>query len=418
MGLRSFSLLVGRPRATAGINERRVAAVVALLVLIVSLMVPLISEGARENAHSTIGQALGGYPMAPEEQPRAAPPGRSAPPATNTFPNSNSEISGPVDDSRLSGSGQEVPNPSYFRPPGVVVSPGYGEVNSHVTVGGSFFDPFANYSVFWSMSDLVCTGDTNALGNFTCGFNVPPAVAGQHPVSAFEGNYTAQTTFNVDPSLMLSTAQGAAGSSIVATGAGYHGSNATSDVIFQMWWSQTLLLCTGNTTPMGNLSCAFKIPLVPFGSYPITVNDTADPVVTVFFTIPGPSHALPVWVVWSIGATIGVGAILAALFVAQLASRHWRGSNPLTRSPFSSSRRRRTGVKSARDSDRDSASGMTPESIFGSDANRPPPREGFSDPERPGVIFVRVRKRRSDLYPGEPIVPAEEGTSPPEDPPK
>ncbi|MFZ1022662.1 MAG: hypothetical protein WAN87_00820, partial [Thermoplasmata archaeon] len=102
---------------------------------------------------------------------------------------------------------------------------------------------------------------------------------------------------------------------------------------------------------------------------------------------------------------------------AQFIHRYWRGSNPLRRSPFASSRRRYPWSKSTQSRSGGSAVDLSSETLLGSDANRPLPREGFSDPERPGVIFVRVRKRRSDLYPGEPIVPDEEAESPPANPP-
>lgn len=417
MGHGSHARVVRRPPLPGAVTAWRIAAVVAILVLVLTIILPVSDGGAPAGTSSMFGGVLRLPSLPNSGRDGPAPLPRTAFSTTNQFGVMSSSKSGDGERPLLAGAHPRAPQPAGFRPPGLVVSPGDGEVNSHVTVGGSFFDPFANYTVFWSISDEVCSGFTNALGNFTCGFNVPPAVAGKHSVSAFEGNNSAGTTFAVQPSLLLSTGQGAVGSYIIATGAGYHGSNATTAVIYGVWWSQSLLLCTGKTTPTGNLTCAFKIPAVPVGSYPITVNDSTDPLVTVFFTIPGPSHGIPFWVIWSVVATIGAGVVVALLLIAQFVSRYLRGTNPSRRAPFESSPRRRGWSRAARRHRGESTVDLSSETLLGSDANRPLPREGFTDPERPGVIYVRVRKRRSDLYPGEPIVPPPETETPPAEPP-
>jgi hypothetical protein len=417
MGAGSLALLVARPLLPSTASARRIWVVATILLLVLTLMLPVMSGGAQTKPISTLGRTQPVQPIAAVARGLASPAPESVVTSTNQFSGPISSKSGAREEVHLERESQPPPPPAGFRPPGLVVSPGDGEVNSHVTVGGSFFDPFANYTVFWSDSEQVCAGFTNALGNFTCGFNVPPAVAGKHSVSAYEGNNSAGTTFAVQPSLMLSTGRGAVGSYIVAAGAGYHGSNASANVIYGIWWSQTLLLCTGKTTPTGNLSCAFKVPSVSVGSYPITVNDSTDPLVTVFFTIPGPSHGLPIWVIWSVVATIGAGVVVAILLVAQFLQRHWRGANPARRAPFESSPRRHGWSRAFRRRAGESTVDLSPEALLGSDANRPLPREGFSDPERPGVIYVRIRKRRSDLYPGEPIVADPDSETPPADPP-
>lgn len=293
-----------------------------------------------------------------------------------------------------------------FPSPGVVVSPSDGEVGSKVTVGGSYFNPYSSYTAHWDSSIQVCAGTTNALGNFTCGFYVPTAVAGQHTVSGEQGSNSAETTYTVTPSLMLSRAQGAAGITIVATGAGYHASNASDPIDFQMWWSKSVLLCEGNTTSTGNLSCSFAIPRAPYGSYPITVNDTADPAVTVFFTIPGPSLGLPVWVLWTVVASIVVAAVLGSFFVARELRRSGRAPKSGTIPRSSTARLRRRSRKGGPSTPRASSQVHVAPFTLGPELSRSatPPQEGFSDPSQPGVFYARIRKHRRDLEPGDMVV--------------
>lgn len=84
--------------------------------------------------------------------------------------------------------------------PAFTLSPTGAAVGALVTVSGVGFDASSTYLVGWNASSTqLCSGNTSALGSFSCTFQVPTVVAGVAIITVSEGAHGPTVLFNVLP---------------------------------------------------------------------------------------------------------------------------------------------------------------------------------------------------------------------------
>ncbi|HEV2519298.1 MAG TPA: PKD domain-containing protein [Thermoplasmata archaeon] len=159
----------------------------------------------------------------------------------------------------------------------LVLSPTSGIVGSSTTASGTGFAGTSNVGLAWTAPNigLACTSGslvTGATGSFTCAFQVPPAVAGPHSVTATDASSnSASSTFTIVSSLALAPAVGVVGSTSTAIGNGFGGALVTSVT----WAPGALALCSATTNATGFFSCSFTVPAAVHGGHLVTATDTS-----------------------------------------------------------------------------------------------------------------------------------------------
>jgi hypothetical protein len=84
--------------------------------------------------------------------------------------------------------------------PSISSSASNGSVGDQVTISGNGFGPIAPFSVTWNGVTTVCTGVTNNVGGFSCGFLVPAGPVGPVTITATEGVHAQSLSFTVSAS--------------------------------------------------------------------------------------------------------------------------------------------------------------------------------------------------------------------------
>jgi hypothetical protein len=207
-----------------------------------------------------------------------------------------------------------------------------GTVGSMVNVTGNGFADSTSYQVMWNSSATVCEGVTNATGAFVCAYEVPPAVAGVHLVSAIQGVTTVGEAFTVVPNVVLSPAGGAVGTTVTISGTGFD-AQSRYDVL---WNSSISPLCSGSTDTNGGFTCTFVVPPSAAGSTTVTISEgghapTATFTVSAVTPSTGGSGSFPWWEV--VAVVVSVIAVLLVIGLVYERRRH-RGPRPVhPRSP-------------------------------------------------------------------------------------
>ncbi len=143
-----------------------------------------------------------------------------------------------------------------------------GVVGTAVTATGTGYAGAAAITVTLDASSgnlALCHVTSNAVGNWSCTFSVPPAYEGNHAIVGSDGTNSASELFLVEPSLYDNPSNGVVGSTFTVTGTGY-GSNV-GITVYVYWFSGTAI-CSATTTGVGNLTgCLFTVPVTPGGFY-------------------------------------------------------------------------------------------------------------------------------------------------------
>jgi hypothetical protein len=119
---------------------------------------------------------------------------------------------------------------------------------------------------------------TNANGTGTVNVTLPASTSGQHTYRGL-GQTSQRIAWGalwIQPSMTLSSDQGASGDSITATVRGLPGSTAARVAWNQSGSSSGTTLCSGTSSSTGSVVCVFDVPTVAAGAYPVvaTVGST------------------------------------------------------------------------------------------------------------------------------------------------
>ena len=157
---------------------------------------------------------------------------------------------------------------------GLIVAPAIGTVDTQLNFTGTGYAPNAAFTIKWA-STQICSGTTNASGNFRCTlikpFHVPWTVVGPHIVSASDGTDgdSATAVFNVTPGLTPDSSTATSGQKIAFNASGF----AASSTVTVTWLHGTA--CVGVTSVLGSTNCTYQMIAVPNGAYVFTATDGA-----------------------------------------------------------------------------------------------------------------------------------------------
>jgi hypothetical protein len=165
---------------------------------------------------------------------------------------------------------------------------GPATANLTVTPSSGFVDTFANASgsgyAADSLLNLTFNGtevtgcvtgsfDSNATGNFSCGFTLPEIPAGAYAVNASDGVNNGTFTVTVlPPTLALAPSSGFVANSVIASGTGYDVST-----LLRISFGGTSVAHCGlgslTTNSTGDFSCRFPVPFQAAGPHSVDVSD-------------------------------------------------------------------------------------------------------------------------------------------------
>ena len=194
-----------------------------------------------------------------------------------------------------------------------------GTVGTSLQASASGFNATTAYSIVWGSGPTVCSGTSNATGNFGCDFVVPASPAGAHTLRANAGLSTNSTEFSVVPFASASPVGGPIGSTAQVAGNGFGASDAYSVV-----WNGTLPVCSGTTDAVGNLTCQFSVPNSPGGSIPILIQQGLNSASTAYSVMPALIVSPPSGTVGSRASSTASGLIPGSAY-----SLDWNSSLPL-----------------------------------------------------------------------------------------
>lgn len=93
--------------------------------------------------------------------------------------------------------GPNLVNATFTVVPQFLVTPASALAGATVTASGTGFTALAQYEVFWNSSTSLCIGTTDAIGQFSCSFVVPPTAPGTVTLFVAEGSFSTTFTFTV-----------------------------------------------------------------------------------------------------------------------------------------------------------------------------------------------------------------------------
>jgi hypothetical protein len=209
-----------------------------------------------------------------------------------------------------------VINPSFS------ISTSTGGVGTVISFSGSGFAALASYAVEWNASTPLCTGTTSASGSLSCSSTVPTAAAGPHTVSVVQGTTSAVSVFMVVPSISVSPASGAVGSTITVSGGGFD-----AGASYIVTWQSSATVCSGSTNSNGGFTCTFTVPSTTVGTATIMVSEGSYTPSYSFTVSAGPgNNSGPTSFPWWIVAVIALVAV--ALLILGLVYEHRRHHTP------------------------------------------------------------------------------------------
>ena len=156
----------------------------------------------------------------------------------------------------------------------ITISPNAGPVQTTVTVSGTCV---VGDTVTVSFdSTIVSTLPAATTTTWSTAFAIPPAVAGNHTISANSGAATA--TFNVTPRISLSRTTGTTGNSVTVTGNGF-ATLSSVNITFN-----SALVITGTADTAGSFGISFTVPAAATGVYNVVATDNSSNTATATFT--------------------------------------------------------------------------------------------------------------------------------------
>lgn len=141
-----------------------------------------------------------------------------------------------------------------------------GSFGDVIAATGTGFNADASVAVAWNSTSDLCTTVTGGNGSFSCSFLVPSTPAGSYTVTATEGQLAPTASFQVDPTVVLSSNSRVVGQPEVANGYGFEPLLSIS-----ILWDHVTPECGGSSTHSdGSAACDFLVPAVPGGEHTVS----------------------------------------------------------------------------------------------------------------------------------------------------
>ncbi|MCI4323489.1 MAG: PKD domain-containing protein [Thermoplasmata archaeon] len=185
----------------------------------------------------------------------------------------------------IASDGTNSANATYVVTASFGLSPSSGFVGSLIGAAGVGFTPNATITFTFSGTAVTSTCASDSTGDFpgttgsACTFSVPIETGGEHLVSATDGTHTGNAEYRINGNFSLSPANATVGSTVSATGTGFH---ANASIGFQLAGQQLVTTCsadaTGSFPGTTGTKCAFTVPPAPAGVDPVTAESIGEPV--------------------------------------------------------------------------------------------------------------------------------------------
>ncbi len=166
----------------------------------------------------------------------------------------------------------------------ISISPTSGNIGSAVTVTGTGFKAGSPVDITYD-NIRVKTATTDAGGNFSATFNVPPSTKGTHTITASAGLTTKSATFEVLTSGSINYTTGSVGSELTISGNGFSGQ------VTIKYDDDKIATTTADAS--GAFSANFPVPVSTKGDHTITASDAAGNTITQTFTMESEAPPAP-----------------------------------------------------------------------------------------------------------------------------
>ncbi len=154
----------------------------------------------------------------------------------------------------------------------IEVSPTSAAVGDTITVSGLDATPLGEVKIYFVGMIFVATTTANETGGYSISFAVPPVPADTYPIMALDvaSGDTMDTTFTVEPNILLTPSQGEWNTEVSLKGDGF---SVDSDVTVMLDWIDVTPWPVPHTDFLGSFQASFLVPSIPNGTYIVTVTD-------------------------------------------------------------------------------------------------------------------------------------------------
>jgi len=172
--------------------------------------------------------------------------------------------------------------------PKIELTPEEGSCNDKVKVKGYGFDSETPITLTLDGTDVTPTPqpETDPLGSFETGFNVPSMPNGTYNVTADDGVNEASAPLTVTPKIRLIPTSGSPATLVIVNGTGFTpfvGASIEFDTI------NVTMIPTIPTEADGSFFQLFLVPDMPDGTYTVKATDENGTVATAPFQVPSPT---------------------------------------------------------------------------------------------------------------------------------
>jgi hypothetical protein len=188
-----------------------------------------------------------------------------------------------------------------------------GIVGDAITMSGSRFATNENgITILFDDQAVVTDIEANSEGEWEEGFDVPEMPAGEHSVTA-EGEHTSKEdvgglSFEVQPDIVLSPAEGHVGTNVTVVG---HGFAASTGVNISY---NSGLVATAETNDLGSFDVSFIAPASKHGAHKITAGYGTGNAANTIFTMESDPPPTPTLISPSNGSRMGFMGEVAPTF--------------------------------------------------------------------------------------------------------
>ena len=180
--------------------------------------------------------------------------------------------------------GAETAQASFTTLSSIALTPSSGPINAEVTVSGSGFGSAQVITIRFN-GEHVRTSASDANGNFSDMFSVPPNSTGNYNVVASDGPHSASAVFTVTTSIDVSPPNGHVGTVIAVRGNGFSGAiNIKYD---------EGVVATATADANGSFAVSFNAPASIHGHHSVMVSDAINTIETTF-TMESDPPSVPV----------------------------------------------------------------------------------------------------------------------------
>ena len=201
--------------------------------------------------------------------------------------------------------GGEVRKSFIVEEPEIELDADEGVVGTVVTVEGrGFYAGGAVDLYYYRDGSRLNLGDetAGATGGFTYTFSVPDSNAGEHRIKAEDAlDNSAEASFEVTPTISLSSASGAIGDELSISGAGF-ASDSDLDIYFS-----SIKMAQDTANKYGSFEVTLRVPTIESGAYDIEAEDDEDNKARAVFTVAAGATLNPT--AGFVGAPVAVNGV-------------------------------------------------------------------------------------------------------------